>query len=782
VDAPDPAAALPALLLLLEREQEQGQHPQRREQLSRAAATTDATNAASGIAGSSGDIAAAVAEDRDCDATISALRAEIAQYEEEFHTLKNQDVSIRRLEEEITVLQEMQEEAIAAAADLRTHAAMQEYAEKQEQAEKRIHALVEALKSAQVRADKLTQQLLQEQAMADTRLSTVEAENAMLLHDRDRLIAKAVELEQHVHLAQQQAAAEAQAQIARLVSTAAASASTSTSTITPAAAASASASASASGAGGTGGGSEAAESYISTLRTQLADKDHHLQVLRAQSAIDISHITALLEASQLEVETLRDQLHKAPTVEELAIARNQARLLQRIAFNAEEEEEEEVGPEAEGRGARSADSVGLEKRINHHEDASLEQIEPQLIARLRSLETTVSTNRVRIAELTASEANFKASAEEAEKRASESAQMVARLEAFVEANHASIASASASASARGRGSSGSSVPASESNAVVTSNFGFRASSNTSGSCSDSVIKVNTKQQGIQSSAIAGYGGVGHATGAAELTALLGLGEDAIPMVIGRNKFAARNSSSGGGSSGGGRTSSINGTAGGDGNGNMVLILQQQRDRFKDRLTQCEQTVVQLQKHNASLLQEKVQQQQDNYVLYAKLKHSMAAGGGGAYASPLSMKISSGGGGRGGRDMEAGGSDGADIAFMDIEDRYRTEFAQQNSGISNRGAGGSGTSDISGGGASFIGLMSPGINNGKPLTLQTMSFAAGDELVYVTLKTFISTRAGRVALVMYFAAMHVICFVSLFFLVKDVDHGCDLNIDHMKHVA
>jgi hypothetical protein len=54
--------------------------------------------------------------------------------------------------------------------------------------------------------------------------------------------------------------------------------------------------------------------------------------------------------------------------------------------------------------------------------------------------------------------------------------------------------------------------------------------------------------------------------------------------------------------------------------------------------------------------------------------------------------------------------------------------------------------------------------------------------YVTLTTFISTRSGRLALLTYLSTMHILCFVSLLFLVRDVDHGCDLNIDHLKHVT
>jgi hypothetical protein len=67
-------------------------------------------------------------------------------------------------------------------------------------------------------------------------------------------------------------------------------------------------------------------------------------------------------------------------------------------------------------------------------------------------------------------------------------------------------------------------------------------------------------------------------------------------------------------------------------------------------------------------------------------------------------------------------------------------------------------------------------------LDTDAFSAGDRIVHAAIATFISTSAGRAGIVTYIAAMHLLCFLSLYFLVYHVDHGCDLNIDHFAHVA
>ena len=90
---------------------------------------------------------------------IAALRAEVAQYEEEFALLKNQEVSIRRLEEEVASLQDMREEAIAEATERRTTEILQEMHEKQLGAEKQIGGLLDALKAAQAESEKATQQV-----------------------------------------------------------------------------------------------------------------------------------------------------------------------------------------------------------------------------------------------------------------------------------------------------------------------------------------------------------------------------------------------------------------------------------------------------------------------------------------------------------------------------------------------------------------------------------------------------------------------------------------------
>ena len=90
---------------------------------------------------------------------LAALRAEVAQYEEEFALLKNQEVSIRRLEEEIASLQDMQEDAIAQVAERRTAEMLQEMQEQQHASEKHVAGLLDALKASQVQGEHATQRV-----------------------------------------------------------------------------------------------------------------------------------------------------------------------------------------------------------------------------------------------------------------------------------------------------------------------------------------------------------------------------------------------------------------------------------------------------------------------------------------------------------------------------------------------------------------------------------------------------------------------------------------------
>ena len=90
---------------------------------------------------------------------LAALRAEVAQYEEEFALLKNQEVSIRRLEEEIASLQDMHEDAIAQVAERRTAEMLQEMQEQQHASEKHVAGLLDALKASQVQGEHATQQV-----------------------------------------------------------------------------------------------------------------------------------------------------------------------------------------------------------------------------------------------------------------------------------------------------------------------------------------------------------------------------------------------------------------------------------------------------------------------------------------------------------------------------------------------------------------------------------------------------------------------------------------------
>ena len=273
---------------------------------------------------------------------------------------------------------------------------------------------------------------------------------------------------------------------------------------------------------------------------------------------------------------------------------------------------------------------------------------------LRSLEAQISSSRARIAELTISEERYKQSGEKEAARAREMEELVKELEVCVTGHGNSIDESS----------------------------------------------VHTKLPKLIQGQKAEAGNVAEAV---RLAALLGLGaREGEREGVGEGEGEGEGEREGDGGDG---LLAVRGPAGikkgrdGDSRKNMVSILQQQRDRYKSRLTTVELSLSALQKVHDALLQEHRQQQQDYQTVYDR--YMLAQGRGmrpeGGYASPLMMKTIS----RGSGDVEAGVN-------------HVGEGKPENPAFS--------------GAAGYGGLQSPGINGGKPLTLQSLSIGAGDQLV------------------------------------------------------
>ena len=118
---------------------------------------------------------------------IERLRGELAQYEEEFQQLKNQDITIRRLEDNLAEFKEQNEDKIASEVakrmvDVEAHAdgRIAEMMELQRTVERRYAASQEAAQQAQYSADRAQTQLYEASSQAERRITALQSENAIL--------------------------------------------------------------------------------------------------------------------------------------------------------------------------------------------------------------------------------------------------------------------------------------------------------------------------------------------------------------------------------------------------------------------------------------------------------------------------------------------------------------------------------------------------------------------------------------------------------------------------
>lgn len=118
---------------------------------------------------------------------IERLRGELNQYEEEFRQLKNQDITIRRLEDALAEFKEQNEDKIVEEVNRRmveieaqADARIAEALDNQRTAEKRYAAAVESMKAAQLSADRAQTQLYEVSSQAERKMTALQTENGML--------------------------------------------------------------------------------------------------------------------------------------------------------------------------------------------------------------------------------------------------------------------------------------------------------------------------------------------------------------------------------------------------------------------------------------------------------------------------------------------------------------------------------------------------------------------------------------------------------------------------
>lgn len=118
---------------------------------------------------------------------IERLRNELLQYDEEFRQLKNQDITIRRLEDALAEFKDQNEDKIAEEVarrvlevEARADGRVAEALEMQRSWEKRYASAVDAAKAAEQSADRAQTQLYEVSSQADRKITGLLSENAIL--------------------------------------------------------------------------------------------------------------------------------------------------------------------------------------------------------------------------------------------------------------------------------------------------------------------------------------------------------------------------------------------------------------------------------------------------------------------------------------------------------------------------------------------------------------------------------------------------------------------------
>lgn len=331
---------------------------------------------------------------------IERLKAELGQYEQEFQQLKNQDITIRRLEDRLAELQQHNEDSILdevskrmvlveAQADER----ISEILELKRSMERRYSASVEALKEAKLAADRAQNQIYEISAEAEHRISALQSENSILAEGSQRLSFKLAEVESELG-ACRQAAASSRSGRGECDKD----------------------------AGRNGSHAEdisTLQLLVSRLRDELEEARDVQRGERQQLEASVRDISTALHRERELVGHLKADLSDRPSKDEFHAVRRQLHLVQKIAFHVEDDE---VG---------QAHSAG-------DPENTIASLEVLLANRLKGMESELSRLRLELAESLQQEASSKDTVSTLKLSLETSTQIIARLEADLESRSAAL--------------------------------------------------------------------------------------------------------------------------------------------------------------------------------------------------------------------------------------------------------------------------------------------------------------------------------------------------------
>eukprot|EP00903_Cladosiphon_okamuranus_P005839 g5780.t1 len=322
---------------------------------------------------------------------VQKLQAELAEYEEEFSKLKNQDITIRRLEDKIAEFEEgaeakVEEEAEARSKELQeaADAKMEAAREREAQLEKSLQASEDMLAEARQAADGLEGRLFESSRRAQEAEAAWEVEREILSQTNESTQAQLTRLEQELQQLRERE------QLSNRSSGFGTPAGASSSAIVAGAA-------TASGGVSHSDAVDAELAELSRVNTQLRGE----MVARSsawreekgslEAALRTSKDAA--SAATAAAAELKKELAGRPTVSEVKALRQQLRVLQQLEFNADNEGDDGVSVAEVAIAGDEPHGADPEDTASHVE-RTMEQV---IRGRVRRLEADLTSSR-RLAE------------------------------------------------------------------------------------------------------------------------------------------------------------------------------------------------------------------------------------------------------------------------------------------------------------------------------------------------------------------------------------------------
>ena len=675
------------------------------------------------------------------------LKTELAQYDEEFQKLKNQDVTIRRLEEELSLFKNNAEDKVEdiVASKLNEAEGMMndkiaEALESQRATERRLQASMEAMKLAQEHAERAQTELFDVNSQAESRISALMSENSILVESNQRSISRVGELEGDLENARRDlrdmtcnnnasaSASEEGAADSGIVIGVSPSSKLQSDLVDKA----------------------ALQAKISELHAELRNAEETARVSKSFLEKGVNELTSQLAQKKEALRQTKEELSNRPTKAELVSLKRQLRTLQRVAFNVADDDASDEDEESEGTGGDAA-------------LAGQAEIDTMVLTRLKALETELLDTKNRLVEVSKAEVQARSQVEAMKGRLESSEALITRLESDLMLSSG--------------GDGGSSNNVNNDNNNRSSRGSSAGNMDHSGDAATAPYGTVSKNNNATSNKIAGE---------LALSELLGVDAVSIPEVkvksggaLNQARQAAESSSQ------------------------MVQILQGQRDRYKERLSACETNVATLQSKVGLAEAKAKQMEQDNLQLYGKLRYLQSLNGGGgagvssttsSHISPQAMRIShtrgSGAGDSFDNNTTTWGRLGLGLSSNNNNINSSTEDVDVERGHSGAFSGQYGSAE------GLDGLDAEGKyrllyeRNLNPFSQfgrderngSSGDLSVGDHIIFSTLQQFTATSSRRNALLAYFGVMHVLVMLCFYWMTHHAAHihGCDPGIDHLTH--